>query len=290
MNRKRISKQSQMTSDKKITSNRTNAQKSTGPKSAAGKAIVAQNARTHGLLSRSLIIEGESQEEFSELLRLLSDEFQPVGLVEQALVERVGIALWRQRRLVRAESAEVSLNQQRFGDEQAREVAGILDLEYRVYNHIKALDDEPEAMDVDGLKAQRKLWQSFVDQGVGDTDDPFACLPRDVQKMLLKWLEVDAGQIDRVVENKFVSWADLFEERAGYFESLIHQQRIREVSKLVMQRQVLPSKTDLLARYQTALDNDLYKALKALREAQAWRQSKVVLSLPSAPGGDGDEE
>jgi len=290
MNRKRISKQSQMTSDKKITSNRRNAQKSTGPKSAAGKAIVAQNARTHGLLSRSLIIEGESQEEFSELLRLLSDEFQPVGLVEQALVERVGIALWRQRRLVRAESAEVSLNQQRFGDEQAREVAGILDLEYRVYNHIKALDDEPEAMDVDGLKAQRKLWQSFVDQGVGDTDDPFACLPRDVQKMLLKWLEVDAGQIDRVVENKFVSWADLFEERAGYFESLIHQQRIREVSKLVMQRQALPSKTDLLARYQTALDNDLYKALKALREAQAWRQSKVVLSLPSAPGGDGDEE
>jgi len=279
-----------MTSDKKITSNRRNAQKSTGPKSAAGKAIVAQNARTHGLLSRSLIIEGESQEEFSELLRLLSDEFQPVGLVEQALVERVGIALWRQRRLVRAESAEVSLNQQRFGDEQAREVAGILDLEYRVYNHIKALDDEPEAMDVDGLKAQRKLWQSFVDQGVGDTDDPFACLPRDVQKMLLKWLEVDAGQIDRVVENKFVSWADLFEERAGYFESLIHQQRIREVSKLVMQRQALPSKTDLLARYQTALDNDLYKALKALREAQAWRQSKVVLSLPSAPGGDGDEE
>ena len=279
-----------MTSDKKIASNRSNAQKSTGPKSAAGKAIVAQNARTHGLLSRSLIIEGESQEEFSELLRLLSDEFQPVGLVEQALVERVGIALWRQRRLVRAESAEVSLNQQRFGDEQAREVAGILDLEYRVYNHIKALDDEPEAMDVDGLKAQRKLWQSFVDQGVGDTDDPFACLPRDVQKMLLKWLEVDAGQIDRVVENKFVSWADLFEERAGYFESLIHQQRIREVSKLVMQRQALPSKTDLLARYQTALDNDLYKALKALREAQAWRQSKVVLSLPSAPGGDGDEE
>jgi hypothetical protein len=279
-----------MTSDKKITSNRRNAQKSTGPKSAAGKAIVAQNARTHGLLSRSLIIEGESQEEFSALLRLLSDEFQPVGLVEQALVERVGIALWRQRRLVRAESAEVSLNQQRFGDEQAREVAGILDLEYRVYNHIKALDDEPEAMDVDGLKAQRKLWQSFVDQGVGDTDDPFACLPRDVQKMLLKWLEVDAGQIDRVVENKFVSWADLFEERAGYFESLIHQQRIREVSKLVMQRQALPSKTDLLARYQTALDNDLYKALKALREAQAWRQSKVVLSLPSAPGGDGDEE
>lgn len=88
----KYSKQSQMSTEKKIASNRRNAQKSAGPKSDAGKAVFSQNARTHGLLSRSLIIEGESQEEFSELLRLLADEFQPVGLVEPALVERVGIA------------------------------------------------------------------------------------------------------------------------------------------------------------------------------------------------------
>ena len=58
-----------------------------------------------------------------------------------------------------------------------------------------------------------------------------------------------------------------------------------------MQSQALPSKTDLLARYQTALDNDLYKALKALREAQAWRQSKALISLtPVYSGGDSGEE
>ena len=106
-----------MTTEKKKESNRRNARKSTGPRSEAGKAVVSRNALRHGLLSRHLIIEGESQEEFSELLRLLAEEFRPVGLVEHALVERVGIALWRQRRLVRAESAEVSLNQQRFGDD-----------------------------------------------------------------------------------------------------------------------------------------------------------------------------
>jgi hypothetical protein len=54
-----------------------------------------------------------------------------------------------------------------------------------------------------------------------------------------------------------------------------------------MQSQALPSKTDLLARYQTALDNDLYKALKSLREAQAWRQSKTVITVtPECPGDD----
>lgn len=106
-----------MTSEKKVESNRRNAAKSTGPRSTVGKAVVSRNALKHGLLSSHLIVAGESQEEFSELLRLLSDEFQPVGLVEHVLIERVGIAIWRQRRLVRAESAEVSLNQQRFGEE-----------------------------------------------------------------------------------------------------------------------------------------------------------------------------
>src|SRR5437773_10463946 len=38
-----------VTSDKKISSNRKNAQKSSGPKSAAGKSRAAQNALRHGL-------------------------------------------------------------------------------------------------------------------------------------------------------------------------------------------------------------------------------------------------
>ena len=74
-------------------------------------------------------------------------------------------------------------------------------------------------------------------------------------------------------------------------ELLIQQPRIREVSRLLMQSQALPTKTDLLARYQTALDNDLYKALKALREAQAWRHSKAIISVtPGYPDGEGGGE
>ena len=54
-----------------------------------------------------------------------------------------------------------------------------------------------------------------------------------------------------------------------------------------MQSQALPTQTDLLSRYQTALDNDLYKALKALREAQAWRQSRDVINVgPDQSGED----
>jgi hypothetical protein len=280
-----------MSTEKKTASNRKNAQKSTGPKSAAGKAVVSQNARTHGVLSRSLIIEGESQEEFSELLGLLVDEFQPVGLVEHALVERVGIALWRQRRLVRAESAEVSLNQQHFGSQQTKEVGKVLNLEFNIVNNIRAPEDGPDETDIALLKHESKLWKSLVDEKVADRDDPFAHLPEKMQRSLLEYFDVEADQIDSVVKEDFDSWADVFEVQVEQYESLIQEQRIREVSRLVMQSQALPTKTDLLARYQTALDNDFYKALKALREAQAWRHSKAIISVtPGYPDGDGGGE
>lgn len=274
-----------MTSDRKSSANRDNAKKSTGPKSEAGKSVVSQNARTHGLLSRNLIVEGESQEEFSQLLAELADEFQPVGLVEHALVERVGIALWRQRRLVRAESAEVSLNQQSFGSRQTNKVGDVLNLDFMVSRDIKAPADVAGDSDISRLINSRKIWESLRDSGAADEADVFSSLPQGIQKYLLRNYGGDADEIDAAIKAEFRSWENLFVRHVAHCDSLIEKQRIREVSRLVMQSQALPSQTDLLARYQTALDNDLYKALKALREAQAWRQNKAVLSAtPVDPG------
>lgn len=51
--------------------NRQNALKSTGPRSAAGKAVSSANATQHGILSRHLILPGESRAEFDALLQQL---------------------------------------------------------------------------------------------------------------------------------------------------------------------------------------------------------------------------
>ena len=286
-----------MTSEKKTASNRRNAGKSTGPRSALGKAVVSRNARKHGLLSRNLVIDGESQEEFSELLCLLDDEFQPVGLVEHALVERVGIAIWRQRRLVRAESAEVSLNQQRFGDEQKKAVGRVLDMDFSVYNDIRAPVDGP-GEDEGELETklayyeeQRKFWQSLLDEHAADEGNLLNSMPAEVREILLRVLLVDEMDAHLAVLRRFGSWNNMFRTYIKKFESLIALRRAPEISRLVMQSQALPSQTDLLARYQTALDNDLYKAHKALREAQVWRQARAVFNVtPALPGGDGEGE
>lgn len=263
-------------SDKKTSSNRTNAKKSSGPKSGAGKAVVAQNARKHGLLSRHLIIDGESQEEFDQLLYELTEEFLPVGLVEQALVERVGIAFWRQRRLVQAESANVSLNQQSFGHQQTEEVRKTLNLEYSVSKDIKAPDDSESKYSLADLQQAKDAWQSLLDEGDGIS--AFANLSASWKKKLLGLFKSTADTIDAVVVQKYGSWDDMIEAYVSHYERLMQQYRIKEISRLVMKSQAIPSQPELLARYQTALDNDLYKALKALRDSQAWRTTKAIIA------------
>ena len=56
------------TSIAQISANRSNAQKSTGAITQAGKNTVAKNATTHGLFSKQLVLVDESSTEYQLLL------------------------------------------------------------------------------------------------------------------------------------------------------------------------------------------------------------------------------
>jgi hypothetical protein len=53
-----------MTSSRQVQANRRNALKTTGPKTAEGKAAVCLNAMKHGLLSREVLLPGEDEVAF----------------------------------------------------------------------------------------------------------------------------------------------------------------------------------------------------------------------------------
>jgi hypothetical protein len=93
-----------MTSEKKAQSNRRNALKSTGPKTPEGKAAVRLNALKHGLLARETLLPGEDEEALRELDERLRYELQPVGELENLLVDRIIASYWRLRRLGRVEA------------------------------------------------------------------------------------------------------------------------------------------------------------------------------------------
>jgi hypothetical protein len=93
-----------MTSNKKAEANRRNALKSTGPKTSEGKDVVRHNALKHGLLSREVLLPGEDGDALRELAEGLRAELQPMGELENLLVDRITSLLWRLRRLGRVEA------------------------------------------------------------------------------------------------------------------------------------------------------------------------------------------
>jgi hypothetical protein len=94
-----------MTTDKQIAANRRNAARSTGPKTEAGKAIIARNAVSHGLLSRRTLLVGESKAELTALGKALRARLAPVGEVEALLADQIIASAWRLRHPLEAEAA-----------------------------------------------------------------------------------------------------------------------------------------------------------------------------------------
>jgi hypothetical protein len=94
-----------MTSDKQIAANRKNALESTGPRTPEGKDAVRLNALRHGLLSRETLLPGEDEEALRGLGERLRDELQPIGELENLLVDRIIASYWRLRRLGRVEAS-----------------------------------------------------------------------------------------------------------------------------------------------------------------------------------------
>src|SRR6202521_5140161 len=90
--------------DKQTAANRLNAQKSTGPKTPEGRAAVRLNGVKHGLTAETIVLKGESQADFTNLLDSLEAEHDPVTPTEEALVVQLAMATWRLRRLYHQEA------------------------------------------------------------------------------------------------------------------------------------------------------------------------------------------
>ena len=90
-----------MSTESQIHANRRNSKKSTGPKSAEGKAAVAKNAVKHGLFALETLIKGESKEDFDFFHEQMLEELNPAGAVESMLAERIVSLGWRLMRVVR---------------------------------------------------------------------------------------------------------------------------------------------------------------------------------------------
>lgn len=239
-----------------------------GPITAGGKAIASLNATKHGLLSGRLFVGDEDPQEFEVLLHRLSESLRPVGAIEETLVERVAITIWRQRRLVTAESARIGLAR------QLKPVATAVSAELGrgFLNEVKEDDLEP-------FDSVQEEWCSKAIEEIDNLGEPDLATLEQQAPLIYGQLLTDAED-----ETPATYLAEHEGGLAAYVAELLLwcRKQLREAEQrpqlLELAEQVrtkglvLPADAlMLMSRYQTTLDNQLYKALRALRETQAWR-------------------
>ena len=83
------------------------ARRAGGPRTPKGKERSKHNALKHGLFSKVVLLKDEPRAEFDSLLNGLRNDLQPVGTLEIVFVDKLAALLWRQRRLLIAEGAEI---------------------------------------------------------------------------------------------------------------------------------------------------------------------------------------
>ena len=96
-----------MSTEAKIIANRRNAQKSTGPRTRAGKAAISKNAVKHSLLVSQAVISSESREDFDINRERIISDLVPESPLESMLAERIVVLSWRLNRVDRIQNQTI---------------------------------------------------------------------------------------------------------------------------------------------------------------------------------------
>ncbi|SHJ67534.1 hypothetical protein SAMN02745165_02915 [Malonomonas rubra DSM 5091] len=275
--------------EKQTTANKKNALKSTGPKTSSGKEVSSLNSLRHGILSNRMLIEGEDPLEFSDIMKELQHDLKPTGFLEKTLVEKIAIILWRQKRILAAESAMIKLHRQenellkqvnrslglQAYSSKAVSTDDLIPLEQQEHDsHAKVLEEisalwgegHAENLTPGAIKKHAPiLWsiaESWAKEDLMTTEEYFDDYLQD--QTLLDWLE----------ECRSHSYNELKRHErqpllASLYDSAIEAASIPD-----------PITRENLTRYQVSLDNQLYKAMKAFWQQQEMRQRRSIDVTP----------
>lgn len=248
--------------DRRANTSPMNGAKGRGPVSAEGRRVASRNALSHGILSRELLLPSENPVEFQQLMADLSAELKPEGTLEHGLVERVAVSIWRQRRLVRAENARVWQLQHKqlknfflldeisngestdgnwngIGEQRSVQSVMALLAELAIVSGNAALND----WTLQQFAEHYPLTLSLVFEVLGDPEP--------------QW---DGEDVPVLVSDVCLRVDRFSRQQAAIWSARVSAILARDAASVL-------NDPGQFSRYQSALDNELYKAMRALRQA-----------------------
>lgn len=270
-----------------------------GPRTDVGKERSRQNALKHGIFARAVVMEGEPRKQFDFLLQGLLKDFKPEGTLENLLVEKLASLVWRYRRTLVTERAEIRMGMRfnplaaelrRHHKEEAVMLFGSMErpgpglllkfenpfIRERILQLLKTLK---LTIQINGFNAQNDFWilKAIFGEGVQNTfasiysvcDNPgnlakekgFEEFDLSPQGRKAKFLEILNQEIDRMEH--------LSEVCEGYSAM---QRRLEEKCTGVPE----PERLDRMLRYEASLERAFDRTLNQLERVQRMRRGQSI--------------
>ncbi len=276
-------------SPERLAANRSNGLKSTGPRTEAGKAIVAMNPLVHGLFCRATVLPLENRREFRAFEKGLQGDLAPVGALEELFADRIVSSAWRLRRLLAVETAATSVAGLKAQQYYGRDVRQARKKEHQLGEEAKEISssmrwlesNDPLTADITNGSALSETFEALADYFFRRRENPPAAgVPPTPEKPPAK-----ARDLFRAA-----GWTtDRIRASLRYHLSLklktategIEAARLDvRTARLEPAARRLPreSATANLVRYEVTIERSLFRALHELQRLQAMRLGAPVMA------------
>lgn len=265
-----------MTSVAQAKANQQNARKSTGPKTPAGKAKASQNALTHGIYAAIPLLPGENQDKLSQLADDINAAFAPTDAMEVSIVERIIIGTIRQIRLREAEAAKLRISMsdhviaERIGTFFRHPLAArpksehVSDHSEQTYQYFVLVINEYENY----IKKHQPVTLLNIQENAPKIYELLTDKPAEYN---LSWDEFakDKIYLSRAL-NEIIDVAKAFIATNSHFHQAYQFKADMKIASRIPQGDDMA----LFSKYQVQLDNDIYRAMEALRK---YREGKAKI-------------
>jgi len=286
-----------MITEKQLKANRRNS-KLGGVKSEQGKTKSKMNSLKHGIFSNEILLNGDFQENLSEFEEIRSNAYEtykPEGIIEEFCIQRIIYGIWRMRRVIKAEKGIVQSFTNSFISEKEHKRALVIK---EIYEKIPTIS---EAL----IESNPKLIQRAIEvfQFTKNEFERFGSLSdilcnrisnyyyRDKNNWACEEFSETNARLNPNIENSLFS--DSSEEEKTNAKTIINDYLDQEIDKLQkglvevkeqtnnqdtanLYSMLIPNEFDMdrLQRYETMLENQIYRATDELQKYQALRKNK----------------
>jgi hypothetical protein len=270
----------------------------TGPRTAAGKKRSSRNAIKYGIFSDAAFVEGEPTGDYQRMADGFRETFQPEGMFENILVEKLAIIIFRQRRLLLAERAEIAdsckfktvdLQQPQFLDLWDRSHAGessggmLRDSSnpFVIQEAKEMLTKVRSTLEKSGFRKDDDFWLLKKIYGLDhDNAVPFGIFH---QYFMIWKLAMNAEQSEPLLspDNLKKYLTEILDQEIKRLEFLetVCRSMDEERGKFKSMAALVPSQTvmERLIRYEAHLSREFDRTLSQLERRQRIRQGQPVL-------------